>query len=84
VNQAVNVASLNDVTDTATATAYSVGQQLAVTAWNVAFAIAVVVWAFGWSGGKALVRQSYTDAKVKAAEQKAQRAARKASREVED
>ena len=84
VNQAVNVASLNDVTDTATATAYSVGQQLAVTAWNVAFAIAVVVWAFGWSGGKALVRQSYTDAKVKAAEQKAQRAARKAEREADE
>jgi uncharacterized membrane protein YbhN (UPF0104 family) len=84
VNQAVNVASLNDVTDTATATAYSVGQQLAVTAWNIAFAIAVVVWAFGWSGGKALVRQSYTDAKVKAAEQKAQRAARKAEREADE
>jgi hypothetical protein len=29
VNQAVNVASLNDVTDGATATAYSIGQQLA-------------------------------------------------------
>lgn len=84
VNQAVNVASLNDVTDTATATAYSVGQQLAVTAWNIAFAVAVVVWAFGWAGGKALVRQSYTDAKVKASEQKAQRAARKASREADE
>ena len=84
VNQAVNVASLNDVTDTATATAYSVGQQLAVTAWNIAFAVAVVVWAFGWAGGKALVRQSYTDAKEKAAEQKAQRAARKAEREADE
>ena len=84
VNQAVNVASLNDVTDTSTATAYSVGQQLAVTAWNIAFAVAVVVWAFGWAGGKALVRQSYTDAKVKASEQKAQRAARKASREADE
>jgi hypothetical protein len=31
----------------ATATAYSLGQQLAVTAWNVAFAHVVVVWAFG-------------------------------------
>jgi hypothetical protein len=29
VNQAVNVASLNDVTDGPTATAYSIGQQLA-------------------------------------------------------
>jgi uncharacterized membrane protein YbhN (UPF0104 family) len=77
VNQAINAASLNEVTDTATATAYSLGQQLSVTAWNVAFALVVVVWAFGWTGGKLLVAQSYTDAKVKVAEQKAQRAARK-------
>jgi uncharacterized membrane protein YbhN (UPF0104 family) len=77
VNQATNVAALNDVTDAATATAYSVGQQLAVTAWNIAFAVAVVVWAFGWTGGRVLVEQSYADAKVKVAEQKAQRTARR-------
>jgi uncharacterized membrane protein YbhN (UPF0104 family) len=73
VNQATNVAALNDVTDAATATAYSLGQQLAITAWNIAFAVVIVVWAFGWSGGRLLVEQSYTDAKVKVAEQKAQR-----------
>jgi hypothetical protein len=39
-----------------------------------------VVWAFGWSGGKELVGQSYADAKVKVAEQKAQRAAAKAEK----
>jgi uncharacterized membrane protein YbhN (UPF0104 family) len=77
VNQAVNAAALNDVTDTATATAYSIGQQLTVTAFNVLFALAVVVWAFGWTGGKTLVGQSYTDAKEKAAEQKAERAQRR-------
>jgi uncharacterized membrane protein YbhN (UPF0104 family) len=77
VNQAINAASLSEVTDGATATAYSLGQQLAVTAWNVAFALAVVVWAFGWAGGKLLVAESYADAKVRMAEQKAQRAARK-------
>jgi uncharacterized membrane protein YbhN (UPF0104 family) len=81
VNQATNVAALNDVTDAATATAYSLGQQLAITAWNVAFAIAVVVWAFGWAGGRVLVEQSYEDAKVKVEEQKAQRAAKRAERE---
>ena len=83
VNQAVNAASLSDVTDTATATAYSIGQQLAVTAWNVLFALAVVVWAFGWTGGRQLVQSSYDDAKVKAAEQKAERAKRRAAKEVE-
>ncbi|HET9545857.1 MAG TPA: YbhN family protein [Gaiellaceae bacterium] len=80
VNQAVNAASLSDVTDTATATAYSVGQQLAVTAWNIVFALVLVVWAFGWTGGRALVLDSYGDAKVKAAEQKAARAAKRAAK----
>jgi uncharacterized membrane protein YbhN (UPF0104 family) len=70
VNQAINGIALSDVTDSATATAYSLGQQLAVTAWNVAFAAVVVVWAFGWTGGKLLVGQSYTDARIKVAERK--------------
>jgi uncharacterized membrane protein YbhN (UPF0104 family) len=80
VNQATNVAALGGVTDPATATAYSLGQQLAVTAWNIAFAIALVVWAFGWAGGRELVEASYSDAKVKVAEQKAQRAAAQAAK----
>jgi uncharacterized membrane protein YbhN (UPF0104 family) len=83
VNQAINSISLSDVTDTTTATAYSLGQQLAVTAWNVAFAVVVVVWAFGWTGGKVLVGQSYDDAKVKVGEQKEQRAAKKAAKRAE-
>ena len=80
VNQAADVAALSDVTDAATATAYSVGQQLAITACNVAFAVVLVIWAFGWTGGKLLVEQSYTDAKVKVEEQKAQRAKTKAAK----
>jgi len=79
VNQAANAAALHNVTDPATATAYSLGQQLAVTAWNVAFAVILVIWAFGWAGGKILVEQSYSDAKVKVAEQKAQRAEKRAA-----
>jgi uncharacterized membrane protein YbhN (UPF0104 family) len=80
INQAVNAIALESVTDTATATAYSLGQQLAITVFNIAFATILVVWAFGWSGGKLLVWQSYDDAKVKVAEQKEQRAARKADK----
>lgn len=74
VNQATNVAALSGVTDAATAAAYSLGQQLAITAWNIAFALVVVLWAFGWAGGKALVERSYADAKVKAADRKVNRA----------
>jgi uncharacterized membrane protein YbhN (UPF0104 family) len=80
VNQATNVAALGGATDAATATAYSLGQQLAVTAWNGAFAVVLVVWAFGWTGGRELVETSYADAKVKVAEQKAQRAAARAAK----
>jgi uncharacterized membrane protein YbhN (UPF0104 family) len=83
VTQAANVASLGDVTDAATATAYSLGQQLAITAWNIVFAIVLVVWAFGWTGGKLLVEQSYVDAKVKVDEQKAQRAQARATKRAE-
>jgi uncharacterized membrane protein YbhN (UPF0104 family) len=77
VTQAFNVASLNGVTDPTTATAYSVAQQLVTTTWNIILALALVVWAFGWSGGKQLVGESYTEAKQKAAEQQAARKARK-------
>ena len=77
VNQAFSVASLRGVTDATTATAYSVSQQLITTAWNIIYAIILVVWTFGWSGGKELVQTSYVGAKEKAAEQKAAHEARK-------
>jgi uncharacterized membrane protein YbhN (UPF0104 family) len=82
ITQAANTASLSDVTTASTATAYSLGQQLITTTWNQLFAILMLVWAFGWSGGKVLVRTSYDEAKVKAAEQKEARAARKAAKEA--
>ncbi len=66
VNQATNVAALHDSADAANAAAYSLGQQFSVTAWNIAFALAVLIWAFGWAGGKALVERSYADARAQA------------------
>jgi uncharacterized membrane protein YbhN (UPF0104 family) len=78
VTQAFNVASLNDVTTAANATAYSVGQQLFTTAWNIVLGIVLLTWVFGWSGGTTLVRTSYAGAKEKAAEQAAARKAKKA------
>ena len=79
VNQAFNVASLNGVTTATNAAAYSTAQQLITTAWNIVFGIILMTWAFGWSGGKLLLTESYADAKQKAAEQKATREARKAA-----
>jgi uncharacterized membrane protein YbhN (UPF0104 family) len=73
-----------------TAVAYSTAQQLITTAWNVLFAIILVVSVFGWTGGKLLVSTSYTGAKQEVAgrreeskrkrdEKKAQKAADKAA-----
>ena len=40
----------------------------------------MLIWVFGWAGGKDLVQTSYAEAKVKGAEQKAARAERKRPR----
>jgi uncharacterized membrane protein YbhN (UPF0104 family) len=73
VNQAFNSFALESYTDTTTATAYSLGQQLITTAFNVGFAILLICLVFGWQGGSKLVRDSYADAKVKKEEMGAER-----------
>jgi uncharacterized membrane protein YbhN (UPF0104 family) len=89
ITQATNALALDTCCDVARSTAvdYSAAQQLITTAWNVTLALVLVVWVFGWRGGKVLVTQSYADAKVKVAEQKEQRAekreAKRAEREAE-
>ena len=77
VQQGFNVLSLKGITSSANATAYSVAQQLVVTAWGLLFAIAVVIRAFGWTGGRALVSQSYGQAREKSSEQSAARKAKR-------
>jgi uncharacterized membrane protein YbhN (UPF0104 family) len=78
VTQALNVVVLESVTSASNATAYSVAQQLIVSAADVVLAVALVCWVFGWSGGKDLVRQSYAGAQVKRRELSEQREARRA------
>ena len=73
VNQAFNSFALDSYTDPTTATAYSVSQQLITTAFNVGFAVILICFVFGWSGGSKLVRESYSGAKEKASEMKANR-----------
>jgi uncharacterized membrane protein YbhN (UPF0104 family) len=75
VNQAFNVAALGDVTDAHTATALSLAQQIVNTAWSLLFALVLMVWVFGWGGGKALLAESYAEAKQHAAERKVKPAA---------
>jgi len=73
VNQAFNAFALDSYTSSTTATAYSIGQQLVTTAFNVVFAVVLICMVFGWSGGSKLVKDSYVDAKEKAGEMKANR-----------
>jgi uncharacterized membrane protein YbhN (UPF0104 family) len=83
VTQGFNVLSLKGITSASNANAYSIAQQLVVTAWGLLFAIVVVVRAFGWTGGKTLVSQSYGQAREKSSEQSAARKAkRQAKREA--
>ena len=77
VTQALNSVALAGSTDAATATAYSISQQLVTSAWNVVFAVLMVSWVFGWRGGKDLVESSYVDAKVKSREMRDRRKRKK-------
>lgn len=63
VTQTMNSAALSGSTSAKTATAYSIGQQLIISAWDVLFAVILVTWVFGWSGGKQLVESSYGEAR---------------------
>ena len=85
ITQATNALALDTCCDVAKSTAidYSTAQQLITTAWNVTVAIVLVVLVFGWTGGKQLVGESYTDAKGKVADQKAQRAAKREAKRAE-
>ena len=83
VTQAMNSAALKKETSASTATAYSASQQLITSAWNVVFAVILVSWVFGWSGGKDLVHASYREAKVKSEEIKQKRRERRSARHAE-
>ena len=77
VTQAMNTVALAGEASAQDATAYSIGQQLIVSSWDVVFAIALVCWVFGWSGGKQLVESSYAEAKMKSREVRESRKARR-------
>jgi uncharacterized membrane protein YbhN (UPF0104 family) len=65
VTQAMNSAALKKEASARDATAYSASQQLITSAWNVVFAVLLVSWVFGWSGGRQLIASSYQQAKAK-------------------
>jgi uncharacterized membrane protein YbhN (UPF0104 family) len=68
ISQAFNVASLHEATNAATASAYSIGQQLLTTVWSIVLAAVLVIVAFGRSGGKRRVEESSARARKLQAE----------------
>ena len=82
VTQAWNVASLSGVASSTDATAYSVAQQLVSTAWSILFALILMIWAWGWGGGKRLVTDSYAEAKRRQEEESEKRRAKKAAKKA--
>ena len=79
ITQATNALALDICCNVpkSTAVAYSTGQQLITSAWNILFALLLVVIVFGWTGGKQLVSDSYVDAKEQVAKRKRRRQERK-------
>ncbi len=69
VSQALHVASLHEVTSAATASAFSITQQLLTTVWNIVLAVVLVAVAFGRSG-KQLVEESSVRARELQADQR--------------
>ncbi|HEV8103568.1 MAG TPA: lysylphosphatidylglycerol synthase domain-containing protein [Gaiellaceae bacterium] len=84
VTQATNALALDVCCNVPknTAVAYSTAQQLITTAWNVLFATVLVIWVFGWSGGKTLVGSSYVGAKEQVAERREERKRKKAEKKA--
>jgi hypothetical protein len=85
ITQATNALALSTCCGVPESTTvdYSTAQQLVTTAWNVLFATVLVIWVFGWTGGKLLIGQSYADAKGKVAEEKEARTARREAKRAE-
>jgi uncharacterized membrane protein YbhN (UPF0104 family) len=55
--QAMDCVALSGYTDCTTATSWSLSQQAIVTAWNLVLGAGGLIWAFGWSDTKDLVKR---------------------------
>ena len=85
ITQATNALALKTCCNVPndTTIAYSTAQQLITTAWNILFAIVLVIVVFGWTGGKQLVTTSYAGAKEQVAERREESRRRKEAKKAE-
>ena len=71
--QALASVALRRVAPASVVTAYSLGQQLITTAWNVVFGLVMLATTIGWSQTRELIAQQRAEAKRTKAEKKAAR-----------
>lgn len=84
VTQATNALALKHCCNVPNSQAvdYSTAQQLITTAWDQIVAVTLTCLVFGWTGGKKLIGASYTDAKARSAEMKAERRRKRAEKKA--
>ena len=79
--QGLTTIALSGIAPPTQIAAYSLAQQLILTAWNCLFAVACVTIFFGWAGGREIVTNSLVRARTELAEKRAAGRQAKAERE---
>jgi uncharacterized membrane protein YbhN (UPF0104 family) len=80
--QGLTTIALSGVAPPSQIAAYSLAQQLILTAWNCAFAVVCVTFFFGWAGGREIVTNSLVRARTELAEKRAAGKQAKAGRQT--
>lgn len=75
--QALASVALRDVAASATVTAYSLGQQIILTAWNVALAVVALSATIGWRVTRTLVHDGWVDGRAATARARSERRVRR-------
>ena len=81
--QALTTLALSGIADPSTIAAYSLTQQLVLTAWSVLVALVAVVVFFGWRGGRTIITNSLVTARGEIREKRDERKDAKAERHAE-
>lgn len=71
VTQTLTTLALADVADPKVVAAYSLTQQLVMTAWSITIAIVAVAIFFGWRGGRTIVTNAVASARTEVSEKRA-------------
>ena len=79
VTQTLTTLALADVADPKVVAAYSLTQQLVMTAWSITLAIIAVAIFFGFRGGRAIVTNAVASARSEVGEKRAVKKAEKAA-----